>query len=57
MSNSTKLIIGFVLGYVGYMAYRKILATKTVVIDTTETLNPKPVDILSSDVSMMAGRR
>ena len=56
MNNTTKLIIGFVLGYVGYMAYRKILATKTVMVDTTDTLNPKPVGILD-DVTMMAGRK
>jgi len=32
MNNMTKLAIGFVLGYVGYIAWKKMSATKTLVV-------------------------
>lgn len=33
-----KLLFGFILGYIGYMAYVKLRRTQTVIVDTTQTV-------------------
>lgn len=47
-----KLIIGFILGYVGYVAYQKLKSTTTVTVNTFDTPVPGIMD-----VSTIAGRR
>lgn len=40
MSNTQKFLIGFVLGFAGYIAYRKLQRTQTVYVDTLDTIVP-----------------
>lgn len=52
-----KLLIGVILGYVGYMAYKKLQGSQTVVVSDLSTVTGVP-DVLSiTDFASMAGRR
>jgi hypothetical protein len=55
MNNTAKLLLGLVLGYVGYLAYQKLQATKTVTTTTDVTLPPSN-SILPGDVSQTTGQ-
>lgn len=48
MSNTAKFLIGLALGYVGYIAYKRFSATKTVIVDTLDTPIPNVIDISST---------
>lgn len=52
MSQSQKLLLGFVLGFAGYVAYKKLQRTKTVIVNTIDTPVPSVLNVAN-----MAGRR
>lgn len=40
MDTKTKLILGFVLGLVGYVAYTKLKRTQSVQLDASQNVDP-----------------
>lgn len=55
MSNMMKFAFGLAAGYAAYMAWRKLQATKTVIVDTP-VIPTNQLDPMYSD-TLMAGYR
>lgn len=53
---SKKLLVGLVLGYFGYMAYKKLQATQTVVVSDLNTVTGVPDILAITDIASLAGK-